>query len=230
MDLSVRNKRVYVVSDIHNDADGFKELLRRIGFTSEDILIINGDVFDRGEKPVELYFEILKYPNIYMIQGNHDVWVAREIFGKYAGEKVGQYISYNTVSILEQRLTPVDMINLANWIKEKPYYINLTLDGKKYQIAHAQTYLTPERLWDKSKIYMGDDHYEDFIRGLEEHDEFISVVGHTATEDKRIWVSESGKTIRIDCGAGYQCYNCSGNLGAIRLNDMEEFYVSNCNR
>ena len=230
MDLSVRNKRVYVVSDIHNDADGFKELLRQIGFTSEDILIINGDVFDRGEKPVELYFEILKYPNIYMIQGNHDVWVAREILGKYAGEKVGQYISSNTVSILEQRLTPVDMINLANWIKEKPYYINLTLDGKKYQIAHAQTYLTPERLWDKSKIYMGDDHYEDFIRGLEEHDEFISVVGHTATEDKRIWVSESGKTIRIDCGAGYQCYNCSGNLGAIRLNDMEEFYVSNCNR
>ena len=230
MDLSVSNKRVYVISDIHNDADGFKELLRQIGFTSEDILIINGDVFDRGEKPVELYFEILKYPNIYMIQGNHDVWVAREILEKFTGEKVGQYISYNTVSILERRLTPVDMINLANWIKEKPYYINLTLDGKKYQIAHAQTYLTPERLWDKSKIYMGDDHYEDFIRGLEEHDEFISVVGHTATEDKRIWVSESGKTIRIDCGAGYQCYNCSGNLGAIRLNDMEEFYVSNCNR
>lgn len=230
MDLSVSNKRVYVVSDIHNDADGFKELLRQIGFTMEDILIINGDVFDRGEKPVELYFEILKYPNIYVIQGNHDVWVAREILEKFAGEKVGQYISYNTVAILERRLTPVDMINLANWIKEKPYYINLTLDGKKYQIAHAQTYLTPERLWDKSKIYMGDDHYEDFIRGLEEHDEFISVVGHTATEDKRIWVSESGKTIRIDCGAGYQCYNCSGNLGAIRLNDMEEFYVSNCNR
>lgn len=196
----------------------------------EDILIINGDVFDRGEKPVELYFEILKYPNIYVIQGNHDVWVAREILEKFAGEKVGQYLSYNTISILEQRLTPVDMINLANWIKEKPYYINLTLDGKKYQIAHVQTYLTPERLWDKSKIYMGDDHYEDFIRGLEEHDEFISVVGHTATEDKKIWVSESGKTIRIDCGAGYQCYNCNGNLGAIRLNDMEEFYVSNCNR
>ena len=127
MDLSVSNKRVYVISDIHNDADGFKELLRQIGFTSEDILIVNGDVFDRGEKPVELYFEILKYSNIYIIQGNHDVWVAREIFGKYAGEKVGQYISYNTVSILEQRLTPVDMINLANWIKEKPYYINLPI-------------------------------------------------------------------------------------------------------
>lgn len=227
MNLSVSNKKTYVVSDIHNDADGFRELLNQIEFTEDDILIINGDVFDRGEKPVELYFEILKYPNIYMIQGNHDVWVAREILEKFANEKVGEYISYNTVSIMEQRLTPVDMINLANWIKEKPYYINLELDGKKYQIAHAQTYLTPERLWDKSKIYLGDEHYEYFIRGLEEHDKFISVVGHTATESRRIWVSESGKTIRIDCGAGYKCYNCEGNLGAIRLNDMKEFYVSN---
>ena len=58
---------------------------------------------------------------------------------------------------------------------------------------------------------------------MEEHNEFISVVGHTATEDRKIWVSPSGRTIRIDCGGGYQK---DGNLGAIRLNDMEEFYVS----
>ena len=29
---------------------------------------------------------------------------------------------------------------------------------------------------------MGDGHYQCFIRGMEEHNEFISVVGHTATE------------------------------------------------
>lgn len=68
-----------------------------------------------------------------------------EIMEKYAGEKVGEYISYNTLSIMEQRMTAVDLLNLARWIK-KPYYINLNLDGRKYQIAHAQTYLTPERM------------------------------------------------------------------------------------
>lgn len=119
-------------------------------------------------------------------------------------------------------MTAVDLLNLARWIKEKPYYINLDLEGRQYQIAHAQTYLTPERIWNKSRFYMGDGHYECFIRGMEENDKFISVVGHTATEDRKIWVSPSGKTIRIDCGAGYQK---DGNLGAIRLNDMEEFYV-----
>ena len=70
---------------------------------------------------------------------------------------------------------------------------------------------------------MGDGHYECFIRGMEEHNEFISVVGHTATEDRKIWVSPSGRTIRIDCGAGYQK---DGNLGAIRLKDMGAFYIS----
>lgn len=225
MNLNVHDKKVYVVSDLHNDADGFKALLNQIGFSKDDILIIDGDIFDRGEKPVELYFEILKHPNIYTIQGNHDVWVAREIREQFANEAVGEYISYNTVAIMGQRLTPVDMLQAADWIREKPYYINLDLDGIKYQIAHAQTYLTPERLWDKRKIYMGDERYENFIRGLEEHDQFISVVGHTATESGRIWISKSGKTIRIDCGAGYKCYNGQGNLGAIRLNDMAEFYA-----
>ncbi len=30
MNLKVVNKKVYVVSDIHNDADGFKLLLRKM--------------------------------------------------------------------------------------------------------------------------------------------------------------------------------------------------------
>ena len=222
MNLSVINKKVYAVSDIHNDADRFKLLLEKINFSKGDILIVAGDIFDRGDQPVELYFEILKHPNIYVIQGNHDVWLSREIMEKYADEKVGEYISYNTLSIMEQQMTAVDLLKLARWIKEKPYYINLDLNGEKYQIAHAQTYLTPERIWNKSKFYMGDGHYKYFIREMEEHDKFIFVVGHTTTEDRKIWVSSSGKTIRIDCGAEYKNI---GNLGAIRLNDMVEFYI-----
>lgn len=120
-------------------------------------MILAGDIFDRGNQPIELYFEILKYPNIQVIQGNHDVWLAREIMEKYAGEKVGEYISYNTLSIMEHWMTAVDLLNLARWIKEKPYYINLDLEGRQYQIAHAQTYLTPERIWKKSRFYMGMD-------------------------------------------------------------------------
>ena len=82
MNLKVINKKVYVVSDIHNDADRFKLLLEKIDFAEDDILILAGDIFDRGNQSIELYFEILKHPNIQVIQGNHDVWLAREIMEK----------------------------------------------------------------------------------------------------------------------------------------------------
>ena len=78
----VVNKKVYVVSDIHNDANRFKLLLEKIDFAEDDILILAGDIFDRGSQPIELYFEILKHANIQVIQGNHDVWLAREIMEK----------------------------------------------------------------------------------------------------------------------------------------------------
>ena len=54
MNLKVVNKKVYVVSDIHNDADRFKLLLEKIDFAEDDILILAGDIFDRGNQPIEL--------------------------------------------------------------------------------------------------------------------------------------------------------------------------------
>jgi serine/threonine protein phosphatase 1 len=174
---------------------------------------------------VELYFEITKRANIYVIQGNHDVWVKREIREKFGKQKVGEYLSYNTVSIMEQRLTPVDMLHLADWIDSKPYYMELTLDGKLFHIAHAQIYATTQNVLNMEKIYMGDAHYDDFLKGKNESYPGIAIVGHTATEDRRIWKSASGRTIRIDCGNGYQCYHAGGKLAALRLNDMKEFYV-----
>ena len=63
---------VYAVSDIHNDFCSFQTLLHKIQFKKEDTLYILGDVFDKGREnsqPVELYFEILKYENIFVLQG-----------------------------------------------------------------------------------------------------------------------------------------------------------------
>lgn len=228
MELCINNKNVYVVSDIHNDADRFKQLLKLINFSTKDILIINGDIFDRGDKPVELYFEILKHPNIYVIQGNHDVWVKNEIREKYAGKTVGEYLAYNTVNLMAERLTQVDLLNLADWIDEKPYYIELLLDNQAFQLAHAQTYPTPGRIFDVKKFYMGDFHHESFLRGENEFSNIISVVGHTPTTDGKIWRSQSGRTVRIDCGNGFNCYGCNGRLAALRLNDMREYYVGIC--
>ena len=45
MDITIDdNRNVYVVSDIHNYADGFKRLLKKIQFNENDLLIIDGDI------------------------------------------------------------------------------------------------------------------------------------------------------------------------------------------
>ena len=87
------------------------------------------NIADKCEKEVDIYLWI------------YDVWVARQIIEQFGHRKIGEYISYNTVAIMEKRLTPVDMLS-------------------------------------------------------------------------------------IDCGAGYKCYGKEGTLGAIRLNDMKEFYIN----
>lgn len=175
MNLKVTGRRTYVMSDIHNDADRFKQMMDLIGFEKEDILIIDGDIFDRGDKPIELYFDILQYQyayhNIHIVRGNHDEWLRREILNRITGKDMGEYLSYNSYELLVQRLTETDLLNLAEWIDEMPYYINLELDGRAYQISHAQTYPTPERIMDKRKLYMGDAYHEAFLTGAYEPEE-----------------------------------------------------------
>lgn len=217
------DRKVYVMSDIHNDATRFKQMLEKIEFSKEDLLIIDGDIFDRGGEPVELYFEILKYPNIQCICGNHDEWVRREIYDHILGKDLGEYLTYNTYEIMEKQLTEADLLKLADWIGEMPFYRNITVEGRKYQIAHAQTYPTPDRIFDKRNIYMGDNYHTEFLAGRYELKDTISVVGHVPTEDFKIWKSPTGKTIRIDCGNGY--VREGGRLGALRLNDGKEYYL-----
>ncbi|MCQ2519638.1 MAG: metallophosphoesterase [Lachnospiraceae bacterium] len=232
MELTINNKNVYVMSDIHNDAKSFKAMLKLINFTKDDLLIIDGDVFDRGNNPVDLYFEILRHENIICLRGNHDEWVRREILYKYCDERVGEYLSYGTFELLNERLTPVDIVNIAVWIGKMPYFLQLNLNGKNYQIAHAQTFPTIERIINKRMIIMGDAAYYEFLDGkMNDKVDYISVVGHTSTDSKKIMISSDKKLIRIDCGNGYRCYNNDGfpgpecRLGCIRLNDWEEYYV-----
>lgn len=224
MELEIQGRKTYVMSDIHNDADRFRQMLRQIEFSKEDLLIIDGDIFDRGDNPADLYFEILKHDNICCVRGNHDDWVRLEIYDRIVGQRMGEYLVYNTFRLLARRLTEADMRRLADWIGEMPYYLELVLDGQKFQISHAQTYPTPGRVYDKSRFTMGDGHYEDFLTGMYDRKGIISVVGHTPMENERIWRSPAGGLLRIDCGNGFQCHGW-GRLGAVRLNDMREYYV-----
>lgn len=67
--------KYFVVSDVHSFYSILKNTLNKKGFNKErgDVLVVNGDLFDRGEESVEL-FEFVKSlgDNFIYVRGNHE--------------------------------------------------------------------------------------------------------------------------------------------------------------
>ncbi|KAA1039670.1 hypothetical protein ERX35_006240 [Macrococcus equipercicus] len=75
MQLAIRGRRTIVISDIHGEKALFQQLLDQVGFSADDILIIGGDIIDKGQDSIgtmHYVFELLKQPNVHMIEGNCD--------------------------------------------------------------------------------------------------------------------------------------------------------------
>ena len=62
----------YVVSDIHGCFDKFKELLRKINFTDNDIMYVLGDIVDYGEQPIELLCDLSMRVNVIPVLGERE--------------------------------------------------------------------------------------------------------------------------------------------------------------
>lgn len=216
----------YVISDIHNDNKKFCDMLKLIHFSKEDHLFILGDVFDRSNQnpnPVDLYFNIMDLENqCSVIRGNHDHWLAMYILEYYALSEKEQVkkepYPYNSFRLLQERLTEIDMCNLANDILDWKVQMTVEVEGKNFLLAHAKTSL-PESIREESYYLLGTTWNQFYLNyGIEG---YISICGHTNTNDGRIWKNRRENVFLIDCGCGLS----NGKLGCMCLETMEEFYV-----
>lgn len=229
-------KKVYCISDIHNDLDSFRKMLELIEFSPEDEMYILGDIFDRGPDPFGVYKEILKHENMIPLMGNHELHLAKSILDNSKVSKSHE--------ILAKSLTEVDLIQLKDWIAAMPLQKSVVVDGRIYLMAHAQTAKEPGP---KHPYFflMGYEPErrllrEEFNRHFLEHgiEGCISVIGHYPTNVIRygmkeksvypncIWSNKKENVFAIDCGNGYRSnHQFYVRLGCLRLNDHECFYV-----
>jgi len=220
-------KKVYCISDIHNDLDSFRKMLKRIDFSPEDQMYILGDIFDRGPYPFGVYKEILNHENMFPIMGNHEFSLAVSIAKN----------SKNSSShkILSALLSECDLLEIKNWILKMPFQKAVTVEGRKYLLAHAGTTDSAED--DRSAFHLWGDYQNDIFwkNGI---DGYISVIGHFPTNVIRnemneklvvpnsIWSNEKQNVFAIDCGNGYRTNHLEYvRLGCLRLNDHQCFYV-----
>lgn len=78
--LSIPNNvRVIVISDIHGELELFKALLEKVKFSTEDYLIINGDLCEKGSNSKGVVSYVMELsannPKVHVIEGNCDTLV-----------------------------------------------------------------------------------------------------------------------------------------------------------
>ena len=139
--------------------------------------------------------------------------------------------AYNTFDLMINRLTRVDMLDLADIIIKLPLQKVMLIEGKHYLFAHSMT--SDPSGQESKEYYLKRNHdYESFL--LEGVEGYISRCGHTPTgnilwnKEKNLYMDEYQKSIwhnpkenvyLLDCGCGLP----GGRLACICLETGERF-------
>ena len=221
--------KIFVISDLHGQYDLFLKLLEKINLKREDLLVIMGDICDRGEKSYEIYMKCMKMIklgyNLKFILGNHEDMLLEDLENDYPIRYETEYSVFRNSKYFENKdmkdwheenfLEEIEW--LVKWLKNCP----LVISGNENIFVHAGLDLKKvlkkqEKetvLWTREEFWLMEN------VELEEYKGKNIYFGHTPNINGRI----SKKTDRIkgiDCGAFFTYF-----LGCIEVKSQEEIYV-----
>ena len=221
--------RIFVMSDIHGQYDLFLKMLDKIKLKREDLLVIIGDICDRGKKSYEIYMKCIKMRklgyNLKFILGNHEDMLLEDLENDYPIRYETEYSVFRNSKYFENKdmkdwheenfLEEIEW--LVKWLKNCPLiisgneniFVHAGLDLKKVlEKQEKETVLwTREEFWLMENVE------------LEEYKGKNIYFGHTPNINGRI----SKKTDRIkgiDCGAFFTHF-----LGCVEVKSQKEIYV-----
>ena len=231
---------IYVLSDVHGQADRYRAMLEKISFDSADTLYVLGDVLDRGPEPMKILLDMMSRPNVVPILGNHEFMAAyclRFLLKEITDDTIAELDDVQWAALEEwflnggrstlaafHRLSPEARLEVWDYLGGFSLYEELSVGGRDYLLVHAGLEnFSPDRP-------PGDYALHELIFGRPDYgrpyylDKYV-VTGHTPTqaipynpEPGRIF--QRNNHIAIDCGCAF-----GGSLGAICLDTGEEFYV-----
>lgn len=227
----------YVISDIHGCFDKFKELLKKIRFTDNDIMYVLGDIVDYGEQPMELLCDLSMRVNVIPVLGERDLKAYKLLTALDRMLADGSMPDPDVLSEMAQwsadggattitgfKELDADMREgVLDYLSDMTLYEEVEAGGKQYLLLHAGIADFDEN------ISLDDYQPEDFISepldlDRKYFDGVTIVAGHTPTY--LVEGAQKGKIYRtddvilVDCGAAF-----GESLGCIRLEDGKEFYA-----
>lgn len=224
----------YLMSDLHGEADRFHAMLNKTGFSEKDILIILGDVVDRGPDGINLLLEIMDMPNVIMLLGNHEYMMLQYLSPGVTGTEIQRWNRNGNAPTLAAYLKQKAKVQkrIISYLRGLPTHIELEINGKWFYLVHgfpAET--VHDEVWHRPEIDTANPKtgYQVIIG----HTKVLSMIKPEEARIKHaIELEDKGEHLRIlhapgfiniDCGCGYDMPIKA--LACLRLEDMQEFYI-----
>ena len=221
--------RIFVMSDIHGQYDLFLKMLGKIDLKREDLLVIMGDICDRGEKSYEIYMKCMKMIklgyNLKFILGNHEDMLLEDLENDYPIRYETEYSVYRNSKYFKKKSIKdwheanflVEIEWLVKWLEDSP----LAILGNENIFVHAgldlQTALAEQEretvLWTREEFWLMENVELEEYRGKNIY------FGHTPNINGRI-SQKTDKISGIDCGAFFTHF-----LGCVEVKSKEKIYV-----
>ena len=221
--------RIFVMSDIHGQYDLFLKMLGKIDLKREDLLVIMGDICDRGEKSYEIYMKCMKMIklgyNLKFILGNHEDMLLEDLENDYPIRYETEYSIFRNSKYFDKKNMKnwheenfgAEIEWLVEWLKNCP----LVIFGNENIFVHAgldlQTALAEQEretvLWTREEFWLMENVELEEYRGKNIY------FGHTPNINGRI-SQKTDKISGIDCGAFFTHF-----LGCVEVKSKEKIYV-----
>ena len=221
--------KIFVISDLHGQYDLFLKLLEKINLKREDLLVIMGDICDRGEKSYEIYMKCMKMMklgyNLKFILGNHEDMLLEDLENDYPLRYETEFSIYRNSKYFNKKSMEEwyeenffkEIKWLVKWLKNCP----LVISGNENIFVHAgldlQTNLEKQEretvLWTREEFWIDEESV------LEEYRSKNIYFGHTPNINGRI-SEKTDKIWDIDCGAFFTHF-----LGCVEVKSKEKIYV-----
>lgn len=224
----------YVVSDIHGNFSLFVKLLKKIKFSSNDEMFVLGDILDKGKDEIrlmKLLFGDLR-ENVVVLAGNHEYELIKLVTDLIFKDASDEMILKECKSYLQnENLTMRDVDDIMNM----PFFI----EDDDFVLVHAGLELDENG----QPIPLEKTDLETLVYDRKFKDEKVLpknykcvIFGHTPTCFKsgmkgKIIKYQKPNTFGKSVKDFYKIQIDTGNfltgiLGCLRLDDMQEFYVS----
>ncbi|MDR1540849.1 MAG: leucine-rich repeat protein [Clostridiales bacterium] len=230
---------IYVMSDIHGCFNTFQNMLKRIEFKESDQLFILGDVIDRGLHGVMILKFIIAHENIVMLMGNHEYMMIDMLRhdGEWHKQKLSLWTDDNKGKSTYDALFSLpenEREAILDFVENLDFEKTVDVGETRYLLVHGRPNMTDDerkaaerRYSSLSSPYYGrtEQVWGHFLPYAIKRPEKV-IFGHTITPRYTDWypgrIFRRNGNIGIDCACA--ALDGRGQLGCLRLNDMEEFY------